>query len=274
MDSLFCYLAKINWEAVASVVAILALGFAGYQTWLLRKTYKYNCDWQEKSRAVSLARMYKNEILGNVSYISKMLKRTGIMNLAGNINATNIHLFNRSELINLTNSNIEEQIKSKEEDLSMIGVFLSARAVLQQSSNARIHDINPNLIQKWVLCQQKEKDEKGKLIEMDSKEQRMLLDALWYEFECIVSDTLNSLEYFAMNFESGVADHTVVYQSLHQSYITLVQVLYIYIARQNILEKDKYYTNVIALYKKWVERDRENANAIEDAIIKPKCVRK
>lgn len=39
-----------------------------------------------------------------------------------------------------------------------------------------------------------------------------------------VSGVLNNIEYFAMNFAHGVADDSVVYRSLHQSYIDIDKV--------------------------------------------------
>ena len=73
----------------------------------------------------------------------------------------------------------------------------------------------------------------------------------------IVTESLNNLEFFAMHFSHGTADESVVYQSLHQTYLMMVYVLYYNIAVLNELEGSKYYTNVIELYKKWDQRDQE-----------------
>lgn len=69
-----------------------------------------------------------------------------------------------------------------------------------------------------------------------------------------LNDTLNTLEYFCMYFNSGVADEETVYQSLHQSFLSMVKVLYFRIAYVNESGKDKYYTNIIELYNKWSDR--------------------
>lgn len=73
----------------------------------------------------------------------------------------------------------------------------------------------------------------------------------------IVTETLNNLEFFAMHFTHGTADESVVYQSLHQTYLDIVYVLYYNIAVLNELENSKYYTNIIELYKIWKKRDAE-----------------
>ena len=54
-----------------------------------------------------------------------------------------------------------------------------------------------------------------------------------------------------MHFSHNAADSSVVYQSLHQSYIEMVEALYYFIAIMNTDSIDKFYTNVISLYGKW-----------------------
>lgn len=63
-----------------------------------------------------------------------------------------------------------------------------------------------------------------------------------------------------MCFSHKTADESVVYQSLHQTYLRLVHDLYYNIAVLNVMDGSKFYTNIIELYKKWDERDREEKN--------------
>lgn len=65
------------------------------------------------------------------------------------------------------------------------------------------------------------------------------------------SDLLNKLEYMCMSITSGVADDSYIYDSLHQTFLSTVQLLYVHIAERNINEKDKFYRNVIKVYNKW-----------------------
>ena len=69
-----------------------------------------------------------------------------------------------------------------------------------------------------------------------------------------LQDTLNTLEYFCMYFNSGVADEETVYQSLHQSFLAMVKILYFSIASKNESGKDKYFPNIIEWYNSWTER--------------------
>lgn len=72
-----------------------------------------------------------------------------------------------------------------------------------------------------------------------------------YMMSKIINDVLNDMEYFSMHFTHKVADESVVYQSLHQTYIECVQLLYYNIAVNNKTDGTQYYTNVVDLYKTW-----------------------
>ena len=62
---------------------------------------------------------------------------------------------------------------------------------------------------------------------------------------------LNELEWFSMNLRYKIADEALLYQSLHQSFLSCVWQLYYYIATRNIDNENKYYTNILWLYGLW-----------------------
>lgn len=87
----------------------------------------------------------------------------------------------------------------------------------------------------------------------------------------VVAAILNNLEYFAMHFTHGTADETVVYQSLHQSYLDIVRALYLNISKENARANSKYYTNIIELYRIWSERAEntgEKLRELEQVVLK------
>lgn len=95
----------------------------------------------------------------------------------------------------------------------------------------------------------------------------------------IINDVLNELEVFCINFNSGIADATIVYQSLHQTFFKCVRYLYVYISSRNDKPRDKYFTNLIWVYNDWMQiyheqemKDNENEKAIEEENIKHKKV--
>lgn len=65
---------------------------------------------------------------------------------------------------------------------------------------------------------------------------------------------LNKLEWFSMTFHNGIADEETVYQSLHQAFLSGVNLMYYRIAKANTYNPDKYYTNIIWLYNCWNDR--------------------
>ena len=68
----------------------------------------------------------------------------------------------------------------------------------------------------------------------------------------------NKLEWFSMKCRYGLADEKLLYQSLHQTFLSMVWRLYYYISLRNIDINDKYYTNTIWLFKKWHKRLKKN----------------
>lgn len=69
--------------------------------------------------------------------------------------------------------------------------------------------------------------------ENDAKETNIEKDISKHITSSIITDTLNSLEYFAMNFVHEIADESVGFESLAPSYIKFVQLLYCEIAKLN-----------------------------------------
>lgn len=69
-----------------------------------------------------------------------------------------------------------------------------------------------------------------------------------------ITSLMNQLEWFAMNCQYGIADEELLYQSLHQTYLPMVLMLYPKISNKNTSNEDKEYTNVIWLFNKWRDR--------------------
>ena len=67
----------------------------------------------------------------------------------------------------------------------------------------------------------------------------------------LINRVLNNMEFFALHFKHKTADESVIYQSLHQTYLRSIPYLYYYIANANSDPSEKLYTNVIWLYEEW-----------------------
>ena len=80
-----------------------------------------------------------------------------------------------------------------------------------------------------------------------------------------INKVLNNMEFFAMHFTHKTADSSVVYQSLHQTYIRLVRLFYYDISVNNKLDGKQYFTNVTNLYKEWYNKSEEANNKLAEA---------
>lgn len=76
----------------------------------------------------------------------------------------------------------------------------------------------------------------------------------------IVNELLNNMEFFALHFSHKTADESVIYQSLHQTFLEIVQYNYYEIAEKNIDSTSKYYTNIIWLFNIWRNRKLQQNN--------------
>lgn len=70
-------------------------------------------------------------------------------------------------------------------------------------------------------------------------------------FNVLVSNTLNQLEAICINISSEAAGSQFIYESLHQMFLSTIEILYLKISDSNRNNVDKYYTNVISVYNMW-----------------------
>ena len=72
-----------------------------------------------------------------------------------------------------------------------------------------------------------------------------------FDFIKLVTDVLNELEYICMYISSQSAGTYFIYQSLHQIFLKTIKILAATIAHSNKNYSDKYYTNIIYVYREW-----------------------
>lgn len=70
-------------------------------------------------------------------------------------------------------------------------------------------------------------------------------------FPLLVENTLNKLETSCINISSKAAGSQFIYESLHQMFLSTVEILAIKISITNTNNVDKYYTNIISVYNMW-----------------------
>lgn len=69
-----------------------------------------------------------------------------------------------------------------------------------------------------------------------------------------ITSILNELEHMCMYITTKVADEKYIYNSLHQQFFKAISTVYFHICFTNTNNKDKYYTNVIAVFNLWKKK--------------------
>lgn len=202
------------------------------------KAFKDGKVRKSRERAVDLAHFYQQEIIPEIDYVCKVFKGTGALKVLNSLDLSKFVNFDREELESLLGDKITiEDIKIL---ISQIPVenLRCAKDYLDKKSTK--------------LSNSKKADEKD------------LRDELFENLNTI----LNTFEWFSMNFTTGVADESVIYQSLHQTFISNIYLLYFFISTVNNTECDKYYINMIELFNIWRDRkikvkEKEDKNKSE-----------
>lgn len=227
-------------QIVASLAVIVG-GLVGvWQYSLTAKAERSKMNTECIQRAIDLAEYYKNNILKKYIVVQYVYEQSGLMQIANKVKRSSIIEFDRTELYDLlTASDIEEieRIRNSDEFI---------KAVLQAD---KIYDMKLDIEKIAQVIRDDAKKEVTIKIDKALIIQKFMGN--------IVTEILNNLEFFAMHFAHGTADETVVYQSLNQTYLSIVYILYYNIAILNTIEDSKYYTNVIELYKRWDNRNQQ-----------------
>ena len=231
-------------QIIVGVSVVLGAVIAIWQYVLTARCERAKIKNDRIQKAIDLAEYYKDNILSELAALRFVFDNTGISKILLNIKPSQMQDFDNVELQECLDNNSISKIKD------LMGSEEMAKTIVVAD---RIYGLNLK-IEKYIRMK-KEKEGETKL-EIDA-------DAIHRRFmSLIVNKMLNNMEYFAMNFSHGVADESVVYQSLHQTYIEAVQLLYYNIAINNKPDGMQFYTNAVSLYKKWYEKNRDKRKQV------------
>lgn len=237
---------------IANLATTSMVVFAAYQCVMLKKDYNLKNDKEERAKAIELSRFYADGILSNnINYLFFVFSKTGIDKLLSNLKYNQLKEFDDKELKELIDDKTIDDINNKLKNIDINILALAKLTHIEHCSNAALKEYYT-----FLKSNSEAEQEVAASNNSQSPHPVMAVHTLKYsgEFETISTNTLNQLEYFCMSFNNGIADEEIVYQSLHQSFLGLVKLLYFIIAQHNISGKDKYYTNIIALFNKWASR--------------------
>lgn len=217
------------------VGSLAALATSISVIWAL-KTYIFNKKVLKVQKSIDLLKYYKDNIL-RLGYAIRYVNEKSKMNdELSNIKISEESLFNNQELsrFKIDVNAVDNIYHSKE--------FMQA---IFEANN--LYDLK---LPVKIVSKNEDKNSKQVCAIFD------MYPTCKSFIENVVYETLNNIEYFAAHFKHGVADDTVAYNSLHQTYIPLIESLYYQIAQTNKEVADSYYTNAIYLYKLWKQKQK------------------
>lgn len=237
----FIEIAYYTSQILSSFFVISGVVIAVWQYYVSYQTSKNEIEIMQIQKAIDLSEYYKDNILKYHVAIDYLYDNTGITDILKKINPKDMKNFDLKELNQLLCQNDIEQLKKiqKSED------FLRTVLEINQIYNLGFH------IPLESITDEKLKDEfiSRTIVAFAAK---------------LITNVLNNMEYFALHFSHYTADNSVVYQSLHQTYLQLVQLMYYRIAKSNDSSTNKYYTNVIWLYNEWNKILNKQETSIND----------
>lgn len=198
--------------------------------------YAFQKNKAKKETACRLAKYYAKDILPKLALIFGVLKTDKIdLYIKETVDLTKIKRFTMSEL----------------EDMLRI-VSISPGDFFKKIFEVHSKSI---LNAKIALSEDKREVIRQYTNGIENGEVKMIDIALKDDFENEVPSILNDLEWFSMNCQYGVADEKLLFQSLHQSFLSAVWLLYPKICLVNQDDpEDKFYTNIIWLFNLWESR--------------------
>lgn len=230
--------------AISSVVGV-------WQYYISCRNAHINNEADKIQKSIELIGYYKDNILNKINAINYIYDKSGITNILNNIDKSKMMIFDEPELkILLVESKIND-LKSIENNEK----FLTAVIMANEIYNLKLPgDLPNNLSENSTTNSKAKKDIMMNLFKMKQ--------AFMANF---ITDTLNNLEFFAMYFTHNIADESVIYQSAHQTYLKITELLYYNISKSNTGHCPKYYTNLIELYNIWKKRQTQcNESIIEN----------
>jgi len=218
------------------------------------KAYNHQKNRSRKEAACDLAKFYAENIILRNSFVTDVLQFS-------KLEEKTKHYFPYDELVEFTRD-------------EMISLFKEQNISYEEIETAFSHPDPQSILNVMLLHSDSSREREellrvyGGLINEEAGNNQLKGLFLQHEFFDRMCDYLNDMEWFSMSCRYGIADEEILYQSLHQSFLSSVWQLYFYICNKNTTNEDKLYTNVIWLFNKWRNRMRKIQKAATDQQLK------
>ncbi len=274
------------------VTTIIGLRFIYKQLKLARKDYEAKFTYQKREKATEMAKEFEQFVV-NCTFITNLLEMTSLTKILSSLKINDndkliFEEFNQNEMEEILKQDKIEQVLKENKIKKDIDVFeeiykidYPVIAMMAQDFFKDSEYKKENIDYLYLFNGFKEFSEK-EINKKDSEDIKAKINynksllyfkkKLDYDIKEMYFKNLNKLEYIAMNFVSDIADDEIVYNSLHQLFFSYVELNYFYIAALNSNgKKDKFYMNIIELYKKWKNKYIEDLIAEKNKIKEINC---
>lgn len=211
-------------QIITSIFVISGVVIAVWQYYLTSKSAKTDLEIQQVQRAIDLSEYYKDNILHYYPAIKYIFKATGISDIIEKVKIDEMETFDYTELLKRFTKEDIDKLKELQNSSKFAETAIKAIVIYGLNDKFTFEVIQPT--------------------ESDSA-------AIVAYVSNLVDSLLNNMEFFALHFAHKTADETVVYQSLHQTYLEIVQYMFYDIANRNTDPANMYYTNIIWLFREW-----------------------
>lgn len=230
-------------QVVNCIVVTCGVVYAARQYHLSVRDSRRSTDIIRVQKAIDLAQFFKDSILANYPPVRYILDFSGISEVLNKMPVSEMQDFSEKEM----RKYITDDDIAKLRGIQSNNVFLES--LIKADSIYNLH-----IDFKATVSKIEDYGDNAKKITY-TVETQPLIQTFMNNY---ITAILNNMEFFAMHFSHNTADSSVVYQSLHQAYIEIVERLYYFIAELNTDSVDKFYTNTISLYKKWLSEKKKN----------------
>lgn len=230
-------------SSLGSIATGISLIFVAIQVYYIKLENETRNKQLAQENAFEMAKLYATDILMKLHASNVYLESIGFIDKIRFLKDLEVKEFDKKEmdklfgkeeidsLIELYNkkvqSGIYEEALTIGYNLSKIDFYLKFYEFRTKSDNLSVKSVN----ELWI-------------------------DDLRTRTNSMIDEVLNKLEYLCMYFNNNLAESDYVYPSLHQSFLEYIKSLYFFIAIRNDDPARKYYTEIIKLYNKWYNQEK------------------
>lgn len=245
-DNVSEHVQRINADNISAVISGLLLVVTVVSVIYAIRAYRHQKQRAKKDAACALARVYADVVLSKYKLVNEVAGKSDLLDFVRTLFPMNdISSFSYGEMKRFVRDagRSMEDVKTKMWTFDPL-IVLDAKLVQAKTSD-EVRSLQETFSESEPGTQRRVPKNEGILLS---------------QFKAAIVDLMNTLEWFAMNCRYGLADEAIIYQSLHQTYLAMVWLLYFYISSYNTSKTDKYFTNVIWLFERWRKRLNEQTD--------------